>query len=206
MTSHDHFIDFDKTSIYDLHNNDEIIDELNIEIGSGDLAPFNCANHKLDNSIRGAILKHPIVSQNLKIINKFCVDMRNVTEFNVIFVELKCRLKLENDTRWGSAFLALEIVKIAFNRGAFNSVDFQISIKTVEMYLMILRPAYILNLTFESLNSSIADHIPQINNLLQQWDKMKTKVSTHGQQFISLLQDEIKTRFAKELNSKIHCV
>lgn len=34
LTSHDHFIDFDKTSIYDLHNNDEIIDELNIEIGS----------------------------------------------------------------------------------------------------------------------------------------------------------------------------
>jgi hypothetical protein len=77
------------------------------------------------------------------------------------FREKKCRLRIENVTRWSSAYLMLESVKKAYDRNAFNQSDPEmrcpVDRETVEIYLQILKPAYILNVSFQNNHSSIAD-------------------------------------------------
>ena len=123
---------------------------------------------------------------------------------------IKCRLRLENSTRWGSAFLVLEMVYKAYKRKAFENPNEElrlpVSIKTIIMYLKILKPAYSLNINFQSDRSSIADVIPKVSTVIHLWKKQKSSFAIKGQEFCNLLIEEFETRFNYELNSKIYLI
>lgn len=187
----------------------DMLDILNINLGSADIPRFSCADHNDNNSVRSAIARHPLVCENLKQLTSFCVMIRNNTVLNNIFKELRCRLRIENNTRWGSAFLVLEMIKKAYDRNAFihdETLELPVHIDIIEMYLMILLPSYKFNISFQSNRSTIGDVIPRLKNLIHQLEKIKMKVPIHGQQLINLLVEEYETRFMYELNSKVYKV
>ncbi len=78
-----------------------------IEIQSDKLPRFSCANHKLNLAVRRAIENNQSVSSELKQLNKFVNKVRRSHNMNRIFQDYRCRLRFENKTRWGSAFLCL---------------------------------------------------------------------------------------------------
>jgi hypothetical protein len=202
--------EFDRLVNYDVNETFQPIHNLEINLGSDDLPRFSCVNHKLNLVVRSAIARHPSVKEKFKEINKFAVKIRDHRELNDICKDLNCRLRIENETRWGSAFLVLEVIKKANDRGAFLNLDAQ-EISTsffslIEMYLLILKPAYALNICFQSNKTSIGDVIPKIFSLLCVWEKMKNKLTPIGSQFVDLLVCETKRRFTYEINSNIYYV
>ena len=105
-------------------------------------------------------------------INSVNASIRRSIQINNIFKEKRCRLRCECITRWSSAFLVLESVKRAYDKGLIIHIDrynqnnqttengFPISLEDIETYLQILMPAYQINLSFQSVNSSIGDVLP----------------------------------------------
>lgn len=69
---------------------------------------FRCANHKMNIAIREAIKMHQPILDQLKKLNKSNSHVRRSIELNSIFKNNKCRLRLENNTRWSLAYLLLE--------------------------------------------------------------------------------------------------
>jgi hypothetical protein len=118
-------------SQYDLRRGAPL-DKLDLKIGETDVKKFNCGNHKLNIALRQAFELHEEFRDILKKINKCNSYIRNtiklnkVNYFNVsfndktntikkIFKDKKCRLRIENLTRWSSTFLMLESVKRAYD-------------------------------------------------------------------------------------------
>lgn len=157
-----------------------------------------------------SIARHPCEKEKFKKINKFAVKIRDNRELNEICKELNCRLRIENETRWKSAFLVLKVIKKANERVAFLNLDsIEISpgfFSLVDMYLMILKPAYALNICFQSNKTSIGDVLPKIFSMICVWEKMKNKLKPIGSQFVELLICETKRRFNYEMNSNIYYV
>ncbi len=58
------------------------------------------------------------------------------------------------------------------------------------MYLFILKPLFLANISFKSNRACIGDVIPKQFNFIHILKKNKQKVNTIGQQFIDLLIDE----------------
>jgi hypothetical protein len=77
--------DFDKLQNYVIDNQSEIIENLEIELGSDKIPRISCANHKLNLAVRTATLKHPVVSNDFYLLNKFAVKIRNNTIVDNIF-------------------------------------------------------------------------------------------------------------------------
>ena len=84
--------------------------------GSKDLVRFQCACHKMNISIRLAIKNHIPLTELLQMIGKTNATIRKTIRFSHTFRLLNCRLRLENMTRWSSAYLMLESVKRAYNK------------------------------------------------------------------------------------------
>ena len=84
---------------------------------------FRCANHKMNIAIREAIKMHQPILDLLKKLNKSNSHVRRSIELNSIFKNNKCRLRLENNTRWSSAYLLLESVKRAYDKNMFEDID-----------------------------------------------------------------------------------
>jgi len=202
--------EFDRLFNYDVNETFQPIHELEINLGSDNLPRFSCFNHKLNLVVRSAIARHPSVKDLFKEINKFAVKVRDHRELNDICKELNCRLRIENETRWGSAFLVLEVIKKANDRGAFLNLNAQeISssfFSLIEMYLLILKPAYALNICFQSNKTSIGEVIPKLFSMICVWEKTKNKLTPIGSQFVDLLICETKRRFKYEMNSNIYYV
>lgn len=135
---------------------------LDIRMGDDQIPRFSCACHKLNIAIRWAIEKQRTVSRALARLNSANVDIRRPGQLGEPFRIAKCRLRLENDTRWSSAYLMLESVKRAYDKGLFDagSVECPVPLETVEAYIQILKPAYLLSVSFQKRNSSIGDVIP----------------------------------------------
>lgn len=152
--------DHDFNQYYDLAKGKPLKD-LNIKLGSAELPRFSCANHKLNLAVRHAITNHPQLKETIETLQSTISHIRRSIQTNRIFRINKCRLRLENLTRWSSAYLMLETVKRAYDNNVFNS-DFicPIDLNTIELYLQILKPAYLLSISFQNSNSSIADTIP----------------------------------------------
>ena len=184
--------------------NDSPIDKLVINLGSSDLPRICCANHKLNLAVRYAMVQHKTICDDMKKVNQFVCGIKKSIMESRIFKDLNCRLRLENKTRWGVVFLVLEALKKAYDKGAFTDAESPIPIELVSIYLEILKPAYIFNLTLQSHQSSIADLIPGINNLIYTWQNMETTSS--GNQLCRLLIKSIKSRFEYELNSSYYKV
>ncbi|RNA44646.1 hypothetical protein BpHYR1_017604 [Brachionus plicatilis] len=98
---------------YDLTGGSPIT-ELNLKIGSNKIPRFQCACHKLNFAIKHAIDNHAELSNLLK---DFSVSNANFRRSIRISRERKrekkCRLRLQNLTRWSSAYLMMESVKRA---------------------------------------------------------------------------------------------
>ena len=202
--------DFDSIFNYDLSNSRNTIDKLDINLGSTDIPRISCANHKLNLCVRSAVAKHPIVENNLSLIRQFVVKIKKCPRLSDLFEDAKCRLRTENDTRWGSTYLQLEMIHKAYERNCFNSTDerleLPVSIKTIRQYLFILSHLYKVNLVFQTNHCSIGDLIPTILSLIQKLEDIKPRLSISCQQFISLIIQEVKTRFDYELNSNLYLV
>jgi hypothetical protein len=79
-----------------------------------------------------------------------------------------------------------------------------VSISNVESYIELLKPAYLVNIGFQSNTSSIADVVPNILNLLNELKKLKKK--TRNIELCVSLFEAIKKKFAYELKSPVYRV
>ena len=99
---------------------------------------------------------------------------RRCTQLNKVFLEKKCRLRLNNEIRWSNSFLVLESVKKAYERNAFSDSDlilkFPVSLYVIDSYLKILKPSFILNANMQLSNSSIMETIAEVLHLLSEWE------------------------------------
>lgn len=154
---------------YDLSKGQPVKD-LRINLGTNDLPRFSCGNHKLNLAVRDAISKHPEIKDIIFELEKSNSHIRRCIQLNRQFRVERCRLQLDNATRWSSAYILLESVKRAYDKKLFadenSELTCPIDLRTIELYLQILRPAYLLSLSFQLSSSSIADTIPSKFNIL----------------------------------------
>lgn len=137
------------------------LESFTIKLGSDELPRFSCANHKLNLAVRHAIENHNELVNILQVLNKSNSHIRRSIQLNRIFRLEKCRLRLENLTRWSSAYLMLESVKKAYGKSVFNEdMPCPVELDQIEIYLQILKPTYLLSISFQNMKSSIADTIP----------------------------------------------
>ena len=96
--------------------------------------------------------------------NKSNAHFKRVFKLSRVFRKKKCRLRLEIKTRWSTFYLLLLSTKKAYDKGAFSKgAQCPVSLQTIETYFQILKPLYLLNVSFQSNHSTIADVIPGIN-------------------------------------------
>jgi hypothetical protein len=143
------------------------IENLKINLGSDDIPRYQCANHKLDIVIRKAIQNHSEILAIVKKLNKSNAHFKRTCKLSRAFRKKKCRLRLECKSRWSAVYLLLLSVKKAYEKNAFdnNNPDKMcpVPLETIEKYLSILKPLYVLNCSFQSSHSTIADVIPGTN-------------------------------------------
>jgi hypothetical protein len=155
-------INFDYDQYYDTSRG-QPIENLDLTIGSNRIPRYSCANHKLNLAVRHALETHQVICRLIRRITRHNSHIRNCINLNRTFRINKARLRLDNVTRWSSAYLVLKSVKKAYDKNLFDQNDPELRCpvdkKTVETYLQILKPAYTLNLFFQKSNSSISDTI-----------------------------------------------
>lgn len=93
------------------------INHLELIIGSNIIPRHSCACHKLNLVVRHAITRHFPLCQILRELNQSNSHVRKSIELTRVFSDKKCRLRLENLTRWSSAYLMLESVQKAYKKG-----------------------------------------------------------------------------------------
>jgi hypothetical protein len=181
-------------------------------IGTADLPRISCANHKTNLAVKTAIKQHKIIPKHFRLLNIFISKIKKSIELNKVFANQKCRLRLENSTRWGSGFLMLEKIKIAYKKKLFDQenkdLNCPVPIALVNTYLLILKPCYLFNINLQRNNSSIAEIIPAILNIINKLETISKipKLSSSCQQFCELLIAQFKKRFSYELDSEIYQV
>ena len=115
---------------------------------------------------------------------------------------------MENLTRWSSAYLMLESVRKAILKKAFDQTDENlkcpVSLKTIETYLQILRPAYQMTINFQSNSSSIADLLVSIKRAIYFWENLN--VTGEEKELCQLLVQFVKKKFEYEINSDVYKV
>ncbi|CAF0896779.1 unnamed protein product [Brachionus calyciflorus] len=141
-------------------NRGQPLRDLELIIGSDVVPRFSCECHKLNLAIRKALTTQNTVCSIIRRINKSNTEIRRRVNLNRTFRLKKCRLRKENKTRWSSAYMLLECVMKAYERGLFDSPDTELRCPIgrgeIELYVQILKPAYLLNVSFQSNHSSIA--------------------------------------------------
>lgn len=182
-------------------------EEIEIEIGSSKIPRISCANHKLNLAVRNSLDQHRMISGDLKKLNSFISSIRGSYNLDRVFQNLKCRLRLENNTRWSSAYLSIETLIRAILKNAISKKNLPVPLSRIETYYLILQPSYNLNISFQSNNCSIADVIPSVLNCIETYEDMETsEKAAYAKTLCSLLAKNIKTRFAYELNSDFYKV
>ena len=99
--------DYDYSTEYDLNNGNEIIENLNLIIGSDIIARFYYAAHKTNLAIRKAIQNNDFVLMLFKEMSKFVTSSRKSNRLADIHSEKKRKLQKQNFTRWSSSFKML---------------------------------------------------------------------------------------------------
>ena len=153
-----------------------LIKDLRIKLSSNYLPRFSCACHKINIAVRKAISSHPSLCKILRDLNIKNKKIRRSLKLSKVFRKKKSKLRLENLTRWSSAYLMLESVRKAILKKAFDQTDENlkcpVSLKTIETYLQILRPAYQMTINFQSNSSSIADLLVSIKRAIYFWENL----------------------------------
>ena len=117
----------------------------------------------------------------------------------------KCKLRLENLTRWSPAYLMLLSVKKAYDKNMFNADNpCSVSLETVEIYIQILQPAYILSLQLQLNHSTIADVIPSVKQLINTYIQMELPETKR--ELCNYLVTALREKFYYELNSETYKV
>ena len=100
----------------------------------------------------------------------------------------------------------LESVKIAYDKGAFDTNDnlCPYDLKTIETYHQILLPAYRVSLGFQKNSSSIAETLPYILMLLEKWKQFD--LPQQPKELCLLLIACVKNKFDFELSSPTYQV
>ena len=93
---------------------------LKINSGADNIPRFSCANHKFNIAVRAAITVHIELTEILKNLNKANSSIRRSVSLNHAFKSEKCKLRLDNLTRWSSAYLMLLSVSKAYNKNMFS--------------------------------------------------------------------------------------
>ncbi|RNA07608.1 hypothetical protein BpHYR1_014852, partial [Brachionus plicatilis] len=141
---------------------------------------FSCGNHKLNLCIRHAMESHRTICSYIRQLNNSNPSIRRSVQLSQSLRDRKCRLRLENSTRWSSGFLMLESVKRAYHRGAFDQVACPVTLEQIEIYMQVLKPAYLLNVFFQSNHSSIGDTITGVLKLIDTYEKAANILKVSG--------------------------
>lgn len=148
------------------------------------------------------------ISEDLKLLNRSNAHIRKTIQLNKTFAKKKSRLRIENATRWSSAFLMLESVKRAYVKNAFidenEELKCPVSLKKVEIYLQILQPAYRLSISFQNNKSPISLLIPSLLRIIHSWETMDLEIEE--ERLSTLLIVCFKEKFKYELNSEVYRV
>ena len=125
-----------------------------------------------------------------------------------MFKDKCCRLRIENLTIWSSTFLMLESIKRAYDRDAFNkNFPCDIDLKTTEIFLQILKPAYKLSIKFQKNIGNISDINPNLLKLKEFWINLSSdSPPPSARRFCRLLVKCVDQKFDYEFNSNIHRV
>ncbi len=192
---------------YSDEDDDDVNDQFVIEIGSSKIPIISCSNNKLNLAVRSALAQHVMICSDLRKLNSFISTIRNSYNLDRLFQNSKCRLRLENNTRWGSAYLSLETVIRAILKNAIQKENLPVPLSRIETYYLVLQPTYNLNISFQSNNCTIADVVPFVLSYIEAYEEMeKTGRSLYAKSWCSLLAKNIKGRFEFELNSEVYKV
>lgn len=185
--------------------------ELELTIGSNEIARHCCCNHKFNLAIRDVMFLHRPFRKIFGKVNRSCASIKRSIKESAPFIALKCRLRCHCLTRWSLAFLVFEAVLRAFIRGLFvdgvSQEDpryFPIDRITIEIYHRILREAHILSLKWQRSDASIAEVIPAILKLIADWERLV--LPPEPKRFRDLLVYCTRKRFEYELNSPEYLV
>ena len=102
----------------------------------------------------------------------------------------------------------LESVKRAYDKGCFDQNDPEkicpVELETIELYLQLLRPAYVLSICLQSSKSTIANVIPGLAALCHYWQTVDT--NQEAKDLCEKLIYFTKEKFDFELNSNLYKV
>jgi hypothetical protein len=170
--------------------------------GTSEIVRFQCACHKMNIAVRTSIANHQPFLELIRSLNNQIASIKKSIRLSHNFTLLKCRLRLENATRWSSTYMMLESIKKAFDRNAFKDVT--LPIKEIEIYLQILKPAYILSLNWQKETCTISDLLIGLTKYL--YDLERLNIDGEASKFAFILIECIKSKFEYELNSQIYKV
>jgi len=124
-------------------------------------------------------------------------------QLNRMFRITKCRLRLENLTRWSTAYLILESVKRAFDAGLFDEFETEeIRSSYFEIYLQVSKACLLIFDHFQGINANIYETIPSVLKLIQAYKTMKLK--GEPKKLAKLIIKAIKHKFEYELDSHVY--
>jgi hypothetical protein len=86
------------------------------------LPRISCGNHKINLAVKNAIKRHETMRIQIRKLNIWVTKIRKSVELTKVFGNSRCRLRLDNETRWGSSFLMLEQIVKADKRGLLNEI------------------------------------------------------------------------------------
>ncbi len=99
----------------------------------------------------------------------------------------------------------LESVKRAYDKKAFDDeIVCPVDLKSIEIYLQILNPAYRISLGFQKNSSTIADVLPYLLQLIEIWNRLD--VPPAPRRLCKLLIACLKNKFQVEFNSPAYKV
>ena len=171
---------------------------------------ISCGNHKINLAVKSAIKRHETMRIQIRKLNIWVTKIRKSVELTKVFANSRCRLRLDNETRWGSSFLMLEQIVKADKRGLLNEILVEypcpVPLAVIKNYLAILKHAYFFNVGLKRQSATIAEIIPSILSCISIWESMKVKTSENGRILCDYLIEEFRKRFDYELNSHIYLV
>ena len=166
---------YQNEDLFTFHNNDSIdfydttlgypIENLDIELGSDQIPRIQCSAHKLNLAVRGAFVRHKTICKHLSSLNRFIAKIHKSYNLSRIYQHLHCRLRSDNNTRWGSGFMSFDSAKRAYLAGAFTKSECPVQIEIIDSYLEVLSPAYIVNLEMQYKKASISQIIYEIRRV-----------------------------------------
>ena len=107
---------------------------------------ISCGNHKINLAVKNAIKRHETMRIQIRKLNIWVTKIRKSVELTKVFANSRCRLRLDNETRWGSSFLMLEQIVKADKRELLNEILIEspcpVPLAVIKNYLAILKHAY----------------------------------------------------------------